>query len=61
MSDPDEQIGIIRHSHGSTGLLSMHSSGSSMSPSSSSSNSAKSVNECLGAWLNYLQVRPRTK
>lgn len=60
MSEPDDLIGIAsntpRHSVGSIGILS-YSSGSSISPSSSSSNSAKSaVNECLGAWLNYLQV-----
>lgn len=60
MSDPDDLTGIAsntpRHSLGSIGILS-YSSGSSISPSSSSSNSAKSaVNECLGAWLNYLQV-----
>lgn len=60
MSDADETIGAAsttpRHSLGSTGLLS-YSSGSSVSPSSNSSGSAKSaVNECLGAWLNYLQV-----
>lgn len=60
MSEPDDLIGAAsntpRHSVGSIGILS-YSSGSSISPSSSSSNSAKSaVNECLGAWLNYLQV-----
>ncbi|XP_031622247.1 uncharacterized protein LOC116340129 [Contarinia nasturtii] len=60
MSDPDDLIGVAsntpRHSLGSIGILS-YSSGSSISPSSSSSNSAKSaVNECLGAWLNYLQI-----
>lgn len=33
-------------------------SSSSISPSTSSSShgSAKTVSECLGAWLNYLQV-----
>lgn len=62
MSDPDENpphpIITPRSSLGS-GALSC-SSGSSISPSTSSStasNSAKTaVSECLGAWLNYLQV-----
>ncbi|XP_055703709.1 uncharacterized protein LOC129802140 isoform X1 [Phlebotomus papatasi] len=47
-----------RSSLGSGAALS-YSSGSSISPSSSSSSqgSAKSaVSECLGAWLNYLQI-----
>lgn len=60
MSDPDDLItsNTPRHSLGSIGMS--YSSGSSISPSSSSSNSAKSaVNECLGAWLNYLQVKQR--
>lgn len=61
MSDPDDITGIAsttpRHSVGSIGVLS-YSSGSSVSPSNVSTNSAKSaINECLGAWLNYLQVR----
>lgn len=60
MSDPDDLItsNTPRHSLGSIGMS--YSSGSSISPSSSSSNSAKSaVNECLGAWLNYLQVKQK--
>lgn len=60
MSDADDTTGIAsttpRHSLSSAGVLS-YSSSSSISPSSNSSSSAKSaVNECLGAWLNYLQV-----
>lgn len=65
MSETDDLIGAAsntpRHSVGSIGILS-YSSGSSISPSSSSSNSAKSaVNECLGAWLNYLQVNEKKR
>lgn len=62
MSDPDEnppQPIITPRSSLGSGALSC-SSGSSISPSTSSStasNSAKTaVSECLGAWLNYLQV-----
>ncbi|XP_055908530.1 uncharacterized protein LOC129943248 [Eupeodes corollae] len=62
MSDPDENPPhptITPRSSLGSGALSC-SSGSSISPSTSSStasNSAKTaVSECLGAWLNYLQV-----
>lgn len=60
MSEQDDPTGQLlatpRNSLDSAGVLSL-SSGSSISPSSNSSGSTKSaVNECLGAWLNYLQV-----
>lgn len=65
MSDQDDLACIHpsitpRSSLGSAAGTISYSSGSSISPSTSSSGShgsAKSaVSECLGAWLNYLQV-----
>lgn len=63
MSDQDDiaciHPSITPRSSLGSGAIS-YSSGSSISPSTSSSgcsHSAKSaVSECLGAWLNYLQV-----
>lgn len=57
MSEPDDAVASAqsRHSIGSLGVS--FSSTSSASPSGSNANPAKTaVNECLGAWLNYLQV-----
>lgn len=63
MSDQDDPPPIIHPSitpRSSLGSGALSFSSSSISPSTSSSGShgsAKSaVNECLGAWLNYLQV-----
>lgn len=64
MSDQDEAAlaahpPVTPRSSLGSGALS-YSSGSSISPSTSSSSSQGSaktaVSECLGAWLNYLQV-----
>lgn len=61
MSEQDEagsgQPQVTPRSSLGSGALSYSSSSISPSPSSSGSNSAKSaVSECLGAWLNYLQI-----
>lgn len=55
MSDHDDPTITPRNSLGSVALS--YSSGSSTSSSSGLQGSAKAaVSECLGAWLNYLQV-----
>ena len=64
MSEHDDASVLIQQSRSSLGSGALSYSSSSISPSTSSSGShgsAKSaVSECLGAWLNYLQVKYRS-
>lgn len=62
MSDQDDPLPTIHPSHTPRSSLGSGAlSSTSISPSNSSSGSHGSaktaVSECLGAWLNYLQVR----